>query len=265
MHRIYFRKSKSPPSGRGTRHDFSLVELLVVVSIIIILIGILLPALNKVRSTAQRIQCVSNMKQLAVAAISYVSSSESESFPGLDTFTYATNDKYSGLPNYLRVATAYSNSEKSLIQCPSFIVDPVKYNTHITNGRKATFSCYGPTMSTDEENDGTYYLSSGYWATSAVPNKYSRIKQESVLFTEKIPQSATWIAYLAPIPAWYHYYPWNNTTSYHTTGPSVGIYEPDAAGGYMRHQLKSNYAFVDGHVETLSRSIKFTRWYKRSN
>jgi prepilin-type N-terminal cleavage/methylation domain-containing protein len=151
---------------RSGRNGFTLVELLVVITIIGILISLLLPAVQSAREAARGAQCTNNIRQLGMAMHSYAQAWP-EWFPPANTgVTISTNVYHHGffsliLP-YLEQQTVYQTLKLSgdtrdescrylvinTYICPSFVGDPVCHKVYSNPSdekneyRNGALACY---------------------------------------------------------------------------------------------------------------------------
>ncbi len=102
------------PKKATARPGFTLIELLVVIAIIAILIGLLVPAVQKVREAANRTTCVNNCKQIGLAILNFESSFKKLPSPGegvdpnsIATKWYEKQSPFTALLPYIEQDTIY--------------------------------------------------------------------------------------------------------------------------------------------------------------
>ena len=93
------------------KHTFTLIELLTVIAIIAILAGMLLPAVNRARATAQQSSCANNLRQLGLADQLFITDNKQHTYPAGEGYS----KKYSQVSSLWD----YVGQKENIFQCPN--------------------------------------------------------------------------------------------------------------------------------------------------
>ena len=227
------RKIETAAHGRVKRHCFTLIELLVVIAIIAILAAMLMPALQQARESAQKVDCLSNQKQMGVMMNLYA-----DSFDGhLLTHSIYYTFRY----NFLNVSTT---SRHSIGNGYPYILSHLgisRTNLDKTGTKSSPFVCPSAMLKSNQSHWSSIY--NGYiYGINLVMTFTDRTWATRSMWKQSQIKNASQTIYFAD--------------SYHRTNKVMnGMFYPQAnQSGVlygMWHNGTANVSFIDGHSSSV--------------
>ena len=207
------------------KKHFTLIELLIVIAIIAILAGMLLPALNKARQTAQQISCTSMLKQIGTACLQYSHDNSDYVTPAIKPYPNSTSATQN--PDYW---SYYTPSLRGLWLDPYL---PLKPYTHI-GAEGSPFLCprYASQSPAERGRGFGYAMNATFIGKDGSDYKHSAFRKLS-----KLPYPSILIYITESCD-----YPVCSATSVDETASGRSKLQ-------FRHNNGLNVLYPDGHVE----------------
>lgn len=229
------------------RKKFTLIELLIVIAIIVILAGMLLPALKEARNYAYRADCTGRLRQIAGALHSYVGDNK-DYFPALGMYPYEQNGVsanlndgtwYGGLGIYLGDLKANTN----LVTRKGFI------NRETSLRKKNVAYCQSPSSPKVTGGGST-------WSPTYTYNSNHIMASVPTARIGNIPSSSSYFifadGYYLASPDTINFYSSESISVW--DGISKTVYLPRIF--WVSHNGNASFAFLDGHVSVVNERRK---------